>query len=268
MEIDYCFHTHTFRCGHAQGLDEEYVLEAIKNGIKVLGFSDHVMIPNFKDKGELYNPSIRKHGVRGDYDVFFNDYIDSINKLKEKYKDIIEIHLGFEAEYAIEYENYYRSLLDSKKIEYLIQGQHFHSFDGNFVHYSSLDFEKAIEIYIDDVIQGMSSGLFKYLAHPDIFSLWYGSNEPRYEEFSRRIIESAIKYDIPLEINLGGRRRREDESHLYANRKFFEIVGEYKNNKVIIGCDAHNPLELSKSDIKYAKKLIADYKLNEITRIL
>ena len=26
------YHTHTTRCGHAQGSDESYVLEAIKNG--------------------------------------------------------------------------------------------------------------------------------------------------------------------------------------------------------------------------------------------
>lgn len=35
------YHTHTFRCHHASGSDEEYVLEAIANGYKVLGFSDH-----------------------------------------------------------------------------------------------------------------------------------------------------------------------------------------------------------------------------------
>ena len=35
------YHTHTSRCMHAQGLDEEYVLSAIKGGYQVLGFSDH-----------------------------------------------------------------------------------------------------------------------------------------------------------------------------------------------------------------------------------
>ena len=35
------WHTHTKRCGHAKGTDEEYVLEAIAAGVKSLGFSDH-----------------------------------------------------------------------------------------------------------------------------------------------------------------------------------------------------------------------------------
>ena len=35
------FHTHTTRCNHAVGEDRQYVEEAIKGGLKVLGFSDH-----------------------------------------------------------------------------------------------------------------------------------------------------------------------------------------------------------------------------------
>lgn len=35
------YHTHTTRCYHASGKDEEYVKAAIKAGIKELGFSDH-----------------------------------------------------------------------------------------------------------------------------------------------------------------------------------------------------------------------------------
>ena len=42
------YHTHTFRCHHAQGTDEEMVLAAIKSGIKVFGFSDHGPLP-YKD---------------------------------------------------------------------------------------------------------------------------------------------------------------------------------------------------------------------------
>lgn len=33
------YHTHTKRCGHAYGEDEDFVLSAIKYGIKELGFT-------------------------------------------------------------------------------------------------------------------------------------------------------------------------------------------------------------------------------------
>ena len=34
------YHSHTKRCGHAIGEDEEYVLAAIANGYTKMGFSD------------------------------------------------------------------------------------------------------------------------------------------------------------------------------------------------------------------------------------
>ena len=43
MSIKTNFHTHTTRCLHASGSDEEYVLKAIELGYKTLGFSDHAL---------------------------------------------------------------------------------------------------------------------------------------------------------------------------------------------------------------------------------
>lgn len=41
-------HTHTYRCHHAKGTDEEYVIKAIENGYDLIGFSDHApyLFPN------------------------------------------------------------------------------------------------------------------------------------------------------------------------------------------------------------------------------
>lgn len=38
-------HTHTFRCGHASGTDDQMVLSAIETGFELLGFSDHMPYP-------------------------------------------------------------------------------------------------------------------------------------------------------------------------------------------------------------------------------
>ena len=110
--IAYNYHTHTYRCGHASGNEEDYVLAAIKLGIKRLGFSDHVILP----KG------YEQPGVRGSYDVF-DDYVKTIKGLKEKYKDQIDILIGFETEYIPSCLDYYKKIL-SEDIDYLILGQH------------------------------------------------------------------------------------------------------------------------------------------------
>ena len=84
------YHTHTARCGHATGTDEDYVLAAIEQGFDELGFSDHVPVPNF--------PNGFKSGFRMDADQTA-DYIATLKELKRAYADDIEILIGYEAEY-------------------------------------------------------------------------------------------------------------------------------------------------------------------------
>ena len=35
------YHTHTVRCGHAEGTEREYIEQALARGLEELGFSDH-----------------------------------------------------------------------------------------------------------------------------------------------------------------------------------------------------------------------------------
>ena len=39
------YHTHTYRCFHAYGTEEDYVQEAIRQNMQELGFSDHGPFP-------------------------------------------------------------------------------------------------------------------------------------------------------------------------------------------------------------------------------
>ena len=71
------YHTHTIRCGHASGEDEEFILAAIALGFTELGFTDHIMLP---DRQQI--------GIRGDYSLL-DDYIDSLNALKEPFHYLV-----------------------------------------------------------------------------------------------------------------------------------------------------------------------------------
>ena len=257
MKPDYNYHTHTVRCHHAVGTDEEYVLAAIDAGIKVLGFADHVFVPGIRDRRS-----------RGDYSEL-EGYIDSINALKAKYADQIEIHLGFEAEYVKALEGYYRELLDSGRIEYLIQGQHctFNPARHTTLYYLQYLSGKGMRRYVDDLIAGMESGLYSYVAHPDYFAHRIHPGKPLFDEYSREILSAAEALRIPLEINLGhhtvDKERNEDR---FATRRFFELAGEY-DVSVIIGSAAHDPKDFRITDYDYAYTLIKDYGLKEITRL-
>ena len=63
------FHTHTFRCNHASGRDEEYVLSAIAGHYQILGFADHCPWP--------FSGHYRSH-MRMDPQGGLQDYLKSI----------------------------------------------------------------------------------------------------------------------------------------------------------------------------------------------
>ncbi len=241
-KLIYCYHAHTTRCGHATGEDEEYVKAAIKLGIKRLGISDHIMLPGYSQPG-----------VRGDY-CLFEDYINSIRSLKEKYKDQIELFVGFEAEYYEELVGYYKELLDSHIIDYLIIGQHNTGKEGRIIGYFHKDcpIEDVIR-YADDVVAGIKTGLFTYVAHPDLFMLSQSEWNDELEEQGRKILKACEEYNVPIEINIWGLRRSDwnGYSYSYPNEHFFDLVKDYKV-KVVFGMDAHNPEFFNQTNVDAA----------------
>ncbi len=253
MYIKANYHTHTYRCMHAQGKDEEYVLAAIKAGIKVLGFADHEEISEF----EWYNNG--NGGIE-----YVKGYISSLKELKDKYKDQIEIHIGLEALYLPGCEEHYKHLKEIG-IEYFILGQHDVFVPTGQRHYILGDevLEEEMTQYTDFICQGLDTGLFSYVAHPDLFICWTTNITPHVLEQFRRICIKAKETNTPLEINVGGWFR--DSQRTYPSEEFFSIAGEI-GNTVIIGLDAHNPCFIFNPDerIDKAYELVKKYNLKLI----
>lgn len=232
------YHTHTFRCGHAIGEDEDYVLEAIGQGMQTLGFSDHVMLEG-----------VSQVNVRGEFEMT-EDYFSSIRGLEDKYKERIRILLGFEAEPFPDYFSYYEYLLKEKKIDYLILGNHCELEHGRIKYFfSKATTKEDIVRYKDTLIKGMETGLFVYVAHPDYFMGGYGEFDRTCRKVSEEICDASIALNIPLEFNFAAIRRGkvtigEEERYLYPHVEFWKIAKK-KGCKVILGLDAHAPMELS-----------------------
>ena len=72
------YHTHTWRCRHADGTEREYVERAIEGGLKILGFSDHSPYP-FPD-GYDSGMRMRLDQVEG--------YVDTVLALKKEYDKV------------------------------------------------------------------------------------------------------------------------------------------------------------------------------------
>lgn len=216
------FHTHTRRCHHAEGTEREYVEEAIKAGLKTLGFSDHT--PFFYENGYISSSKMLPEE--------FEEYYNVVSSLKKEYAKDIDIYIGLEAEYC---PKLFGKLFDFVKdrLDYFILGQHCteNDYDGIWVALP-FDDENILARYTEQVIEGINTGKFSYIAHPDIVN--YKGSEKIFEKYMLKICEEAKRLDIPLELNLLGQITNRN----YPCEKFYRIAEQVKN-KVILGVDAH-----------------------------
>lgn len=254
------YHTHTIRCGHASGEDEEFVLEAIALGLTEIGFTDHIMLPDHSQVG-----------IRGDYSLL-DDYIDSLTRLKEKYKDRITIRIGFEAEAMKHYFPYYRSLLKSKKIEYLCVGNHCEIQNGQLkFFFSHATSKKDIIKYTKSLVKGMKTGLFKFVAHPDYYMGSYLKWDRTAIRCAKMICRTAKRKKIPLEYNFGsirsGMKILGDEYRFsYPYDNFWKIAKKY-NCKIILGLDCHRPQDFTHPNNDLGYKKVKELDLQPIQKL-
>ena len=232
------YHSHTTRCMHARGAEEEYVLRAIEAGFDVLGFADHTCWPYKSD----FVADMRMHISELD------NYIATIRGLQAKYADKIRIRCGLECEAFPEFYPWLRQVKAEKGLDYFILGNHYDTNDENRgPYFGRCETPERVRRYMETTIAGMRTGLFLYLAHPDLFLHRYPVFDETCEEASRAICAAAKELDMPLEYNLLGMKRNPDSRRRgfigYTSDEFWNIAAE-TGNRAIIGVDAHDPESL------------------------
>ncbi len=253
--MKYNYHTHTERCHHAKGSDEDFVLAAIEAGFDEIGFADHSPWPfegGFVSRIRMVPDELE-------------EYCNSIKSLKEKYRDKISIKLGLECEYFPKYLPWLKEKITEHQIDYIILGHHFSADEPGSEYNGNLTKKEDLEVFKNDILQALDEGIFSYVAHPDIFMRGYAEFDDKCEEVSRAIIEKAVETNTPLEYNLLGLKHGiNDGKPGYPHPSFWKIAGEYKA-LTVIGVDAHTPEAYSESELyEKAKETLDSYGL-EIT---
>lgn len=215
------FHSHTWRCGHAWGTEREYVETAIAAGFKVWGFSDHTPIPG-------YSPE-RSAGMRMTMDEL-DGYAGTVRALGREYKDKLDIHTGLEAEYDSEWFGELAERAGKAGVEYLILGQHF--ITGGVYSGAATDDPAKLRDYCRRVMEGMETGLFSLVAHPDLFN--FTGDPAVYEAESLKLCRRALELNVPLELNLLGLAT----GRHYPNPSFWRAAAQV-GNQVVLSLDAH-----------------------------
>lgn len=251
------YHTHCEYCGHAEGTLEEYVKKACDLELGVLGFAEHAPFP-----GDPF-------GMRMAFNTLPN-YVKELNLLKENYKEHIQLHIGLETEYLDAYASYYPLLFSDYGIEYLIMGQHFfmgpdkkcyNLYDNSFPSSYLID-------HCKNMLKGMQTGFFKYIAHPDLMFIRDYGMDSFCKKAIEILVEGAANEHFILELNANGFRRgkqaySDGTRFSYPVDTFWKEVAE-TDIPVIIGSDSHSPSILCDSHTEYAKEYAEILGLNLI----
>ncbi|NLL44016.1 MAG: histidinol-phosphatase [Firmicutes bacterium] len=231
------YHTHTFRCKHAEGDVTDYARSAMKKGFTVLGMTDHTPLPDNR-----WLP------IRMDI-ADLPAYVRAIEEAQNEYPDL-KILKGMECEWAPEYHNFFAEVLLGKYgLDYLILGCHFFSYRGRWLS-SHMDIinSKRLAAYTETLIESMRSGLFSFVAHPDLFGLSYLDWDKNTAAASKEVLSAAEELKLPLEINGYGLVSRKVQTSqgtrtAYPWLPFWELAADY-DVTVIVNSDAHHPKSL------------------------
>lgn len=223
-------HNHTKLCNHAEGEISEFIENAIKAGTKYFGFSEHAPM----DFDQKYRISFEQ----------MSEYENSLLDAKEKYKDKIEILIGYEVDYL---KNYMDERVLNANVDYLIGSVHFideWGFDNpEFIgRYENEDIDEIWQKYFDAIEEMAQSRLFDIVGHLDLIKIFKFIPKKSINEIAQKALVAIKNADMVLEINMAGYRKPIAEA--YPSLSLLQQAYEL-GIPITFASDAHTPEQVS-----------------------
>lgn len=228
MIID--LHNHTVLCNHAQGTIDEYILQAIKSGTKIFGFSEHAPM----DFDPKYRLSFEQMDI----------YEKNVLNAKKKYEKDIEILLGYEVDYL---QGHMDQRVLNAKVDYLIGSVHFidkWGFDNpEFIgRYEDENIDDIWQKYFDTIEKMAQSKLFDIVGHLDLIKVFKFMPSKNILDIARKALIAIKDADMVLEINMAGYRKPIKEA--YPSKELLEAAFALAI-PISFSSDAHKPEQVS-----------------------
>lgn len=240
------YHTHTPLCHHATGLPIEYARVARERGLAEIGISDHNPMPSRFDDWRM------------DIDDF-DAYLDMVEAARIELAPF-PVRLGLECDFIPGQENWIEDLAGRNSWDYLIGSVHYIApgwdvdnpkWIGRF---SERPVAEIWELYFDAYEKCISSGLFDFVAHPDLVKKFGHRPKGDLRRFYEPSVAAAAKNGTIIEVSTAGLRKPAGE--IYPAREFLEMAQE-AGVGIVISSDAHAPEEVG-LDFDRALALVKD----------
>jgi histidinol-phosphatase (PHP family) len=224
MRVD--IHNHTALCNHATGSMEEYILQAIKKQIDIFGFSCHAPM----DFESEYRMNLEQS----------KEYENKILILKEKYRDKIDIRLGYEVDFMKDAKYMEKDILNAN-IDYLIGSVHFlddWGFDNpSFLkNYENKNIDKIWKEYFNMISLMAKTGYFDIVGHLDLIKIFKFLPKNDIKKLALNAMKDIKISNMVIEINGAGFRKPIKEQ--YPSILLLELAFEL-NIPITFGSDAH-----------------------------
>ena len=228
-------HTHTNFCD-GKNSPEEMVLSAIEKGLDTIGILTHsyvefdlsACVPTEREK----------------------EFIDEVNRLKEKYKDKIKVHCGLEVDYYTtkQLEGYDYKL---GSLHYFHIGDTFYSLDissPGFIEMTEKEFGGDYLAVCEEYYRLLADVPRKtkcdVIAHIDLITKFnegdklFDTKNERYVNAYKTCVDKLLTYGLPFEINTGAISRGYRTTP-YPAPDIYDYIKE-KGGKFIISSDSHS----------------------------
>ena len=253
-------HTHSFYCRHGKGTIAEYVEQARKDGLRLLGFSEHCPLPDMEFQ----------KGNRMDY-VELVPYEADIREAQQRElseAEPIRILTGAECDWLPDKFSFYKDeLLGERQYDYLSCSVHVMedpaTGEENYLGYFKNMDVKTLTRYVKIYTDGLRSGIFTFGCHPDLFMAGYRRWDADVIAASKDIIQCALDCNIPLEFNDLGLRKKPivaDDGTVRQPYPVFEfwILASQLGVTAVTNSDAHKPKDVAshkRSTMLWAKEI-------------
>ncbi len=222
------YHVHTPLCHHAEGWPVDFARRAAELGLAELGFADHNPMPDHFDDWRMGLDDLPR-------------YLEAVATARAAFPDL-PIRLGLECDFIAGREDWIAELAGMADWDFLIGSVHYLPGGWEVDHpkyvgrFANGDVEGIWTDYWKTYEQCIRSGLFDFVAHPDLPKKFGFRPDGDLRRFYEPAIQALAETNVAFEINTAGLRKQCAELYPAAD---FLALAQTAGVPLVINSDAH-----------------------------